>query len=225
MCAQYIIKAKIRAMERSLGRPLLSHHPSEQDGEYDLRVLPFWKSPVITSGAANQWHLQDMQFSLLPSWSKVRKPKFATYNARIESITEKPTWRGPFERNHCLVPITGFIEAVYEGPYQGNMIQFSGDQGEILWAAGIFDKWQDIQTGEFVESFAILTDEPPKFIAEAGHDRCPIFLSNKAWNSWIFNNAQDNKQRLAILKEGRASPQFEVHVDRPLKQKKKNSPL
>lgn len=56
-----------------------------------------------------------MRYSLVPNWSKEAKVKFATHNARLESIDEKPTWKTVFSEQHCLVPLTDFIEPILPG--------------------------------------------------------------------------------------------------------------
>ena len=68
--------------------------------------------------------MKEMNFSLITSWSKERKPEFATHNARLFSedgdpIFKKPTWRGPFSSNHCVIPISKFVEPIYTGEYAG----------------------------------------------------------------------------------------------------------
>jgi putative SOS response-associated peptidase YedK len=35
---------------------------------------------------------------------------FSTINAKAETVTSKPMWRGPFQRRRCLVPADGFYE-------------------------------------------------------------------------------------------------------------------
>ncbi len=76
---------------------------------WDDRIAPGRLAPVIIQNEAKL-----MRFSLIPSWSKEPKVKFATHNARIETVLEKPTWRKPFEKKHCLIPIDYFIEPIYE---------------------------------------------------------------------------------------------------------------
>lgn len=153
-----------------------------------------------------------MNFSLVPSWSKVRKPKYTTYNARIEEVLNKPTWREPFKSHHCLVPIKFFIESVYDGPFAGHNISIENSNHDLMTAAGIWDTWQDHNTGEVLESFAILTCEPSKEIIAAGHDRCPLFLKRSAWNSWLKSSGQ-----VEILLNNRDEIQFEFNQREPLK--------
>ncbi len=125
-----------------------------------------------------------MSYSLVPSWSKEPKLKFATHNARIETITDKPTWKTPFQRQHCIVPLTSFFEFVYEGPLAGHMIEFKESSHSLLFAAGLFDHWtaptphqnNTTQNQNSFFSFTIITTTPSKFILDHGHDRSPLFF-------------------------------------------------
>jgi putative SOS response-associated peptidase YedK len=140
MCAQFALK--IESNKLSLKYKIKI---SDQLTTIDSRFLPHSIAPVIVADKT-QNRLTPIRFSLIPSWSTEPKVKFATHNARIESITEKPTWKTPFQSNHCLVPLTSFYESVYEGPEAGNIIRFSDPQDELPLAAGIFDYWNDPKT-------------------------------------------------------------------------------
>ncbi len=201
MCAQFIIKANLEQAARWLA---ITPSAEEFDGDlnFDLLVLPYKPpAPVFVTEA-----LAMMHFSMVPSWAKERKVKFATHNARLNSedgkepIYKKPTWRTPFKTQHCVVPISRFIEPIYIGDMAGNMVKFGQTSGEVLFAAGIWDSWTDRSTGEVIESFAIITDEPPTFVAETGHDRCPIFLGREAARSWLEASALPPEEWFIFLK-------------------------
>lgn len=182
-----------------------------------FKILPSQIAPIIVL-SKNRLKLTPMKFSLIPSWSQEPKVKFATHNARIESITEKPTWRIPFKSQHGIVPMSYFFESVYEGPEAGHIIKFFPRDEKILWAAGLFDYWQSKdKPQESFFSFTILTQAPPAFILDHGHDRTPIFIKREFWNEWL--NC-DNKDESFIRQELLANsyhPELGVMIERPLK--------
>lgn len=203
MCAQYQIKEKIKNLERIFGITV------EDVVDWTDLVLPSRLGPVVTEGK-----IKLMRYSLIPSWSKDPKVKFATHNARIETVANKPTWKKPFLKNHCIVPISNFIEPIYEGKLAGNMVNFNGQ--DLLMAAGIFDTWVNKETGEIVESYAIITSEPCPFVKEAGHDRQPIFLSKEAALKWMTLEG-DAQTLLHFLNQNAIVPSLTTSVNRPLK--------
>lgn len=210
MCAQFKIQMTKDELEE------LGIHISNSFDSINERILPSKTAPVIVKSSQNL-KLTGMRFSLVPSWSKESKLKFATHNARIETVLEKPTWRKPFESQHCVVPMTGFFESVYDGAKAGNIIQFHKPDKTLLFAAGVFDFWKNpiLETDSFF-SFSILTTEPTKFILENGHDRSPIFLNYTDAQSWLTFNS-DPKSQIDFLLAQNQKPDLVVEIDRPLK--------
>jgi hypothetical protein len=53
-----------------------------------------------------------MRWGLVPSWwpKPLKELKAATFNARAETVAEKPFFRDAFRRARCLIPATGYYE-------------------------------------------------------------------------------------------------------------------
>lgn len=212
MCAQFTIKSNIRQLEQKYGLAPLA----DNDEPIDLRVVPYQEAPIIVLRDGIKM-MQTMNYSMIPSWSKERKCKFATHNARLDSIEQKPTWKRPFFYQHCLVPMTHFIEPIYEHELAGKMVAFRSKHGDYLTAAGIYDQWMDKKTGEVIDSFAIITSDPPDFVYRTGHDRCPLFLEEDAAEEWLRIKSENPAELKQLLLEGRKDVEFDTQVDRPLK--------
>lgn len=213
MCAQFLIKTKISELRRLFGITIPSPFPD--DTEIEERIVPHKLAPVILNRHKKR-ELHSMQFSLLPSWSPERKIKFATHNARLDTIFVKKTWRGPFTRQRALVPLSDFIEPIYVHDLKGNMVRFHQRESKLLVAAAVYDEWLDKSTGEIVESFAIITDDPPPFVDQIGHDRCPLFLKESAWEKWLDEGEKNPFQLTQLLRNNVQAVDFGVSVDRPM---------
>src|SRR4051812_29346769 len=52
-----------------------------------------------------------MRWGLIPGWWK-KSPKEmpATFNARAESVADKPMFRNAFKGRRCIIPASGFYE-------------------------------------------------------------------------------------------------------------------
>lgn len=203
MCAQYRIKAKLKELEFYFNVTV------EDVIDWIDHMLPHSRAPVYLPD-----QIRLMKFSLLPSWSREPKVKFATHNARLETITEKPTWKKPFLNNHCVVPMTSFIEPIYEGKLAGHMVAFEGE--EVLCAAGVYDTWVNKDTGEVVESFAVITSEPGPFVQEVGHDRQPVFLTKADAMEWAQLKG-DGDTLKSFLESKAKHPKLSTRIERPLK--------
>jgi len=182
----------------------------------DVLIVPHRAAPVIRQDGARAV-LLEMRFSLLPSWSKEPKVKFATHNARLETIDEKPTWKNVFINRHCVVPLTSFIEPIYEGDHAGHMVAFSRNDEQMLLAAGLWDEWVNKTTGEVIQSFAIITHEPPPFIAAVGHDRCPVFVGEAAAKQWLENEGSKPQELKQYLLQSQEVLELKVHNHRPMR--------
>ncbi len=189
----------------------------------DERFMPYTKVPVVVK-TAEGLKLTPMNFSLVPSWSKEPKVKFATHNARIETITEKPAWKEPFLNKHCVIPMSNFYESVYTGPHAGHVISFGRENGtDLLFTAGLFDVWKNPQTNEQLYSCSIITTEPSTFILENGHDRTPIFLNFDDAKEWLnlrglsAGGTANEKEMVDFLLSKNVFPDLAVTRDRPLK--------
>ncbi len=117
--------------------------------------------------------LSQARWGLVPGWSKEAKTRYATINARMESVAEKPAYRVPFRRKRCLVPADGFYEwqAAADGkvPYHICM----QDRGVFAFA-GLWDHWHDDR--EAFDSCVIITAPASGMMADlhtanAGHHR------------------------------------------------------
>ena len=209
MCAQFALEISAAEL-RDLGIFVPDSVKSITD-----RFLPYKKIPVIVS-TPQGLKLTAMNFSLVPAWSRESKVKFATYNARIETVHEKPAWREPFLSQHCLIPLSSFYESVYQGPHAGHIIGFTAEEKSLLFAAGLFDFWKNPETGESLFSCSIITTEPSAFILENGHDRTPIFLNFEDGKTWLDLKGDANILKNFLLAKN-LNPDLEVSIDRALK--------
>src|SRR5580700_5515988 len=73
-------------------------------------VAPTTAIDVVVPGAGGPV-LLPMRWGLIPSWWQKRdKDVPATFNARAETVAEKPMFRAAFERNRAIVPASGYYE-------------------------------------------------------------------------------------------------------------------
>lgn len=94
----------------------------------------------------------------------------------------------------------------------------------ILLAAGIWDNWTDVSSGESITSFAILTDEPTQFLLEVGHDRQPVFLSPDNAQIWL-KQSLSAPEAYQFLKQQQQEINYSVSNYRQLKGWKNNHDL
>ena len=86
---------------------------------------------------------------LIPAgWKKSAKETPATFNARAESVADKPIFRTAFRKQRCIIPASGFYEWTgEEGDRQPHLFT-AADGSPILAFAVLWDHWRDRATGE-----------------------------------------------------------------------------
>lgn len=150
---------------------------------------------VITQEGKRE--LAAMRWGLVPSWWKktIKELKIATFNARAETVAEKPMFRGAFQRTRCLIPASGYFEWA-DTPSGKQPYYFTPREGPILTIAGLWDEWRDVETKGLIRSCAMVITEPNKLVAEV-HDRMPVILEAKDLEQWELG---DTKDAAALLK-------------------------
>ena len=133
----------------AFSRPLTVTTP-EPDPSPSYNIAPTQAAWVVIPDG-NKLVASTMRWGLIPRWSQDGKPSFSSINARIETVSEKPAFREPWQRNRCLIPVSGYYE--WSGIKQPYYIR---GEGPILMLGGIFETWRS-SGGAFIESFSILT--------------------------------------------------------------------
>jgi len=107
----------------------------------------------------------------VPSWwsKPLKEMKAATFNARADTVAEKPMFRSAFKNSRCLMPASGYYE--WKTTPDGKQpFYFTRRDGQVMIIAGLWDEWTDRASGEKLKSCTMLITEPNKFVAVV-HDR------------------------------------------------------
>jgi putative SOS response-associated peptidase YedK len=118
--------------------------------------------------------LVPMRWGIIPDWWKksLKEMRLATFNARAETIADKPMFRESFKRRRCLMPASGYYEW-HTTPEGKQPYYFTRRDGRTMTIAVIQDGWVIPQSREALRSCAMVITEPNKFVAEV-HDRMPV---------------------------------------------------
>ena len=189
------------------------------------RIFPNYWAPVITQTfAAGDEHgfdkesvavqsinraskvqrvIRPMRYRLRPHWSKDELPtRYNVFNARLDSLEKRRSWQPLFGQRHGLLIYKAFYEWVLGPDGSKKLLQFYPMDKELLWSPVLYDVWSDGERR--IDSFAVITDDPPPEISDAGHDRCPIFLDQAYLDTWLKPNGLAPGQLMEILKRRQA---------------------
>lgn len=124
-----------------------------------------------------------LRWGLVPPWAKTPDTGLKTINARVETITERPTFRGAFERFRCLIPADGFYEWQRHGTGPKQAFHITRDDGALFAFAGLWSIWHQPDGGR-LRSCTIITRSANPAIADL-HDRMPIILGREDERAWL----------------------------------------
>ncbi|MFV0362852.1 MAG: SOS response-associated peptidase [Suipraeoptans sp.] len=118
-----------------------------------------------------------MRWGLRRDWTKT-----PIINTRIESVTEKPTYKNMISlQNRVVVPSAGFIEYAkteLDGKVKKVPFTFKEPHEKKLYMAGLYE-----HTGDG-DIFTILTTEANASVEQV-HDRMPVVLSKEESTKWL----------------------------------------
>ena len=142
-------------------------------------LSPGQNVPAILNTSPGKLSL--LRWGLIPSWAKEEAIGFKTFNARAETIIEKPAFKESIRKRRCLILADGFYD--WKKTEKGKQPYHITLKDKSLFAfAGIWDIWKSSQ-GE-VASCSIITTAPNALIAPI-HDRMPVILPSSKEKRWL----------------------------------------
>jgi putative SOS response-associated peptidase YedK len=151
---------------------------------------PHTMIPTVSRNSPNK--LVFRHWSIIPPWIKdVKDLKYPTFNARSETVAEKPTFRTAWKKHQrCLVIATEFYEYRDNGKGKKKTpFKFTMPGGEPFAMAGLYQSWNDIET------VTIITSDPNHDSKDI-HDRLPVVLAKEDEELWL-----DKESELAAVEK------------------------
>jgi len=196
MCGRYVIVTKIKKIQKIFN--VKTFNPELFVPNYNVSHGNM--APVITQDRPNELHF--FQFGFTPHWGK---KQFYQVNARSEgdrnkeddphysgrrAIFDKPMFRKSIRSKRCLVPADCFIEGPKKEKLKKPYVVYLKEERPFTFA-GIYDAWINQDSGEVVNSFAIITTGPNKLMNEIGHHRSPVIIPEEARGDWLSSDSSD----------------------------------
>ena len=136
--------------------------------------------------------LVSMRWGLVPVWWKKQlKDVPATFNARAETVAQKPMFRDAFKKRRCIIPASGFFEWTGGKGEKVPHLFTAGDGSPILAFAGLWDRWTDPASGEEVLSATIIVSGASEWMAPY-HDRMPVLIEEHDFELWLHGDSWDD---------------------------------
>ena len=186
MCGRYVNKNSFEDIEKLFQADLIQSPSISIQPSYN--ICPTQYSPVVVS-AGEKYYMENMHWGLIPSWSK--DSKFATnlINARIETVQEKPSFKGLINTSRCIVIASGYYEWVQTD--SGKQPYYIQGEDNVLPIAGLWTRWND------TKNFTIITKSANSSVSNI-HHRMPLIIEKNHIKSFLdhsikFDSSYNNQ--------------------------------
>ena len=155
MCVQYLTTANVDWVKTHFDLELSASSPQDVFPTYPGMI-------VLKSHNTQRTAIGPARFGLIPSWAKDEEFGRKTYNARSETVSEKPSYKHAWSKRHYALALAdAFYEPCYESGKAVRTKIFQANH-EPMAIASIWDTWTEPETGELIVSFSMLTIEASK---------------------------------------------------------------
>jgi putative SOS response-associated peptidase YedK len=172
------------------------------DFNYFYRAFDNPMIPVISMD--DPAYVQLRQWGLIPSWVKSKdqanKIRKGTYNARAESLHEKPSFREALGRGRCLILAGGFFEWQLVNKKKIPWY-ITHKSGEPFAFAGLCDSWRDSLSGDIIRTCSIITTKAGPMMERIHNTklRMPVILRRDREEEWISGDISLLKRKHVLL--------------------------
>ncbi|MGD0982372.1 MAG: SOS response-associated peptidase [Acidimicrobiales bacterium] len=149
-----------------------------------LAVTVMQEDPALRRLSAFRW-------GLVPWWAKDPSIGARAFNAKAETVKEKPMFRNAIERQRCIVPADAFYEWAPAG--KGDQVRrkqpwcFRPRAGSGLFLiGGLWEQWRrrDAEPDTRLLTCTILTTDANELVGRV-HDRMPVLIAEEDLEEWL----------------------------------------
>ncbi|GAB3273312.1 SOS response-associated peptidase [Arthrobacter pigmenti] len=215
MCGRYV-------MARSTGDLVASFdidEPYEGQIPPSYNVAPTDEVPIVIERRSSAEREQSRQLAsarwgLVPSWSKDRKAAARLINARMETVTGKPSFRQAAAKRRALVAADGYFE--WQKTDTGKMpVYLHGADEGLLAFAGLYEYWPDPSLPEghpdkWLRTCTVITTQATDSLGHI-HDRTPLIVPRDFYSDWLdpeTTSTADVQQLLDAIPEPKLVPRM-----------------
>ena len=161
----------------------------EELGALAKEHFPRMRGPIVLTRKPSPEHpratrwLGLSRWGLVPHWASSLSEGDKMFNARAETLLQRPAFRDAFLARRCVVPVTAFYEWRREGKRSQRFV-FRSQEARFVALAGLWALGR-APSGERVGSYTVITVEPNQLVAPI-HDRMPAVLtSSEEVERWL----------------------------------------
>lgn len=175
MCGRFVLLTDLSVVMESFGV-----HDAEGEFRQSDNISPGQMVAAVVYENTNR--LLPFRWGLIPSWAKDPSISKRLFNARAETVSEKPSFRDAFKKRRCLIVADGFYEWQKQGSRK-NPFLFFLRSGQSFGFAGLYETWTSPDR-QAVHTCTIITTGANELIKPI-HDRMPVIIPKENESTWL----------------------------------------
>ena len=196
MCFHNSMSRKVKELAARYRREVSVAEIAERIIQEQYHVSAFTNPlyPIITADP----EVQAWNWGLIPFWTRTENDaeqiRTKTYNARAESIFQKPSFRGSVRTQRCIVPSTGWFDWRHEKKGKIPFYIYVKDE-PIFSMAGIYADWKDPRNGRTIYTFSIITTQANSLMSYIHNTnfRMPVLIHREEEEKWLYPELKDEE--------------------------------
>lgn len=141
-----------------------------------FNVAPTQMVPVFVCSTG-----EPMRWGLIAPWAEDTDSRYHTFNARLGTVAEKPTFRGAWTKGQrCLLPARGYYEWRSENGVKNAYFVCRKDAAPVVFA-GLFEPAR----GEQIPASCTILTRPAEGELAQLHHAMPVILEPQHADAWL----------------------------------------
>ncbi len=190
MCGRFVRYSSIHELIKEFG---VDGSPFDLEPGYN--IAPSQEIVIIINDSKKRLAL--CKWGFIPSWSRDPKIGYKMINARADSVSEKPSFKGAFKSKRILIPADGFYEWHKKGKTK-TPVYIRLKSGKPFGFAGLFNIWTSPDGSQICTCTIITTDA--NRLLEPVHNRMPVIIGRDDQEKWLSPDNKDGEKLKELLK-------------------------
>ena len=177
MCGRFVLETPLKATAEIFNAQMAESLVTVPN----FNICPSENISVLVSNSGNR-KLGQMRWGFVPHWYKSVADGPLLFNARAETLAEKPAFRDACRRRRCIIPADGFYEWKKTVGSKSKPFYVRRSDRQQMIFAGIWQFSDDCE--DRMPTCTIITVPASEQILGI-HNRMPLLIDPSDWAGWL----------------------------------------
>ena len=177
MCGRFVLETPLKATAEIFNAQMAESLVTVPN----FNICPSENISVLVSNSGKR-KLGQMRWGFVPHWCKSVADGPLLFNARAETLAEKPAFRDACRKRRCLIPADGFYEWKKKVGSKSKPFYVRRSDRQQMIFAGI---WQFSGDSEHRIPTCTIITVPASEQISGIHNRMPLIIDPSDWAGWL----------------------------------------